>query len=102
MEFSEKWKDKSQEERYDYLSKLCDSQNSALDQMQKERDKWLEKCKFLEAMLGNAQEAFDNQKAINHDLMTTQNSDQQSINHDIKKMVAYIGELGGDINRLGN
>ena len=102
MEFSEKWKDKSQEERYDYLSKLCDSQNSALDQMQKERDKWLEKCKFLEVMLGNAQEAFDKQKAINHELMTLQNSGQQTMNHDIEKMVEYITALGGDMNTLGN
>ena len=102
MEFSEKWDEKTLQEKHDYLEKLCDSQNSALDKMQKERNKWLEKCKFLEVMLNNAQEAFDKQKAINHELMTLQNSDQQTMNHDIEKMVEYITALGGDMNTLGN
>lgn len=102
LAFNKKFGDRSQKEQLEYLHKLCDSQNTALDIMQKERNEWRDKAIHSEKCLQAAEDAFQSQKATLRHIVSSNGAQMQSLNQDISKMVIYIGELGGDINRLGN
>lgn len=98
LEFNKKFHERPVKDQLDYLHKLCDSQNTALDLMQKDRDKWMAKAKRLEAAVKNAEEAFYIQKNIVGSLLTKTNADDQQTHDRIRDLERKVGELGGNIN----
>jgi hypothetical protein len=98
LQFDKKFKERPLTAQLEYLQKLCDSQNSALDLMQKDRNKWLEKAKVLESCLQNAEDAFTIQKNIVSNLVLNSNEEKQSTNKRIMLLERKIGELGGTID----
>ena len=96
--FDEKFSERPINDQLDYLTKLCGSQNEALDLMQKERNDWMEKCKVQERSLQNAEAAFNNQKDIVNNLVTKSNADNQENGQRIHQLERMVGELGGHIN----
>lgn len=77
----------------DYLKRLAASQNNALDLMQKERNVLLVENQLLKEQLGNAEQAFQIQKAIVGNLITQNNAEKQTINDRIIELKKRVGDL---------
>ena len=96
--FDERFQDRSVNEQLKYLKKLCDSQNSALDQMQNERNALLVKNRQLEYSIEQAEKAFYIQKDVVKNLFNKTNADDQETHLRIRDLERKVEELGGNIN----
>lgn len=101
--FDEEFNKRPIEDRLDYLTKLCASQNHALDLMQKERNALREQNNLLLEQASNAETAFHTQKEIVKNLINQSNEDAQGIAqriHELETRVkaqdAVIEGLNGD------
>lgn len=86
--WDERFSERPQKDQIDYLKKLCSSQNTALDLMQKERDALLKDKNLLTQQLANAETAFQAQKEIVFNLVTKSNEDKEQYANRIQELEA--------------
>lgn len=88
--FDEEFHKRPIEDRLDYLTRLCASQNHALDLMQKERNALRDQNKLLVDQIANAEAAFVTQKEIVKNLITQSNADAQGIAQRIHELESRV------------
>lgn len=88
--FDEKFSERPVGDQLDYLTKLCSSQNHALDLMQKERNALRDQNKLLVDQIANAETAFLTQKEIVKNLINQSNEDAQGIAQRIHELESRV------------
>jgi len=94
LAFGEKFKRWTPQEQIDYLKKLAASQNQALDEMQKDRDRLAVENRALHKQIVNAEDALHIQKGINTAAILKQNADVQEAGARIIELQAKLRETG--------
>lgn len=92
--FGEKFKQWTPQEQIAYLKKLAASQNQALDEMQKDRDRLVVENRALHNQIVNAEDALHIQKGINQAAILKQNADVQEAGARIVELQARLREVG--------
>lgn len=92
LNFGEKFKNWDTHKQLEYLKKLAASQNEALDQMQKDRDRLAVEMIQLRQQLHNAEEALHIQKNINRAAIAKHNEDAQEAGARIIELQAQLRE----------
>lgn len=102
LQFDDRFHERPLSKQIEYLKKLSASQNDALRIMQDERDAGIVIIKRMEQAVQNAQIAFDQQKTISTNMIGKANADNQVNGERIRVLERKVGELGGDINSVGD
>lgn len=83
-----------------YLHELASSMNHALDIMQQERNEGLEKIIKLRAQLQSAEQQISQQKAINMQMITQANSQQEAYGQQINQLTQRNATLERMLDEL--
>lgn len=92
LKFGEKFKNWDTPQQIAYLKKLAASQNEALDEMQKDRDRLAAEVTTIKQQLLNVEKALDIQKNINRTSILKHNEDIQEAGARIVELQAQLRE----------
>lgn len=90
LKFDPKFEERPAKDQISYLQKLAFSQNSALEQMQNERNELRDKLAIAEALAENADKALQIQKKIVLDAITNSNALEQETAKRIQELEARV------------
>jgi hypothetical protein len=93
INWGQDFEDRPPEERVAYMKKFCNSFNTALDMMQKERNNWLKKSNHFELQVIHFQDVINRQREFIQDSVRKENETKKIYQEKIDILAAKLKEL---------